>query len=109
MMLTDLVPESADPDALYAAFTHWAVSQGLTLYPHQDEALIELVSGANIILSTPTGSRKSLVPTDAHLGPLPAGRRSFYTAPLKALLSHKLFALCSIFSPVQVGKMTRDG
>ncbi len=54
MLLTDLVPETADPDALYAAFTEWAESAGFTLYPHQDEALIELVSGANVILSTPT-------------------------------------------------------
>ena len=109
MLLTDLVPESADPDALYAAFTQWAESQGLTLYPHQDEALIEIVSGANVILSTPTGSGKSLVATAAHFAALAAGARSFYTAPIKALVSEKFFALCDVFGPANVGMMTGDG
>jgi superfamily II RNA helicase len=109
MLLTDLVPESADPDALYAAFNEWAESQGLTLYPHQDEALIELVSGANVILSTPTGSGKSLVATAGHFAALAAGQRSFYTAPIKALVSEKFFALCDVFGPVNVGMMTGDG
>ncbi|HEX9032607.1 MAG TPA: DUF3516 domain-containing protein [Streptosporangiaceae bacterium] len=109
MTLTDLVPESADPDALYAAFTQWASTQGLMLYPHQDEALIELVSGANVILSTPTGSGKSLVATAAHFAALATGNRSFYTAPIKALVSEKFFALCDIFGPASVGMMTGDG
>jgi superfamily II RNA helicase len=109
MLLTDLVPESADPDALYAAFTQWAERQGLTLYPHQDEALIEIVSGANVILSTPTGSGKSLVATAAHFAALAAGDRSFYTAPIKALVSEKFFALCDVFGPANVGMMTGDG
>ena len=109
MLLTDLVPETADPDALYAAFTEWAESAGFTLYPHQDEALIELVSGANVILSTPTGSGKSLVATAAHFAALAAGGRSYYTAPIKALVSEKFFALCDIFGPAYVGMMTGDG
>ncbi len=109
MTLTDQLPESADPDALYAAFTDWAGQQGLTLYPHQDDALIELLSGANVILSTPTGSGKSLVATAAHFASLAAGERSFYTAPIKALVSEKFFALCDIFGPASVGMMTGDG
>jgi superfamily II RNA helicase len=109
MLLTDLVPETPDPDALYAAFTEWADAQGLNLYPHQDEALIEIVSGANVILSTPTGSGKSLVATAAHFAALAAGDRSFYTAPIKALVSEKFFALCDVFGPANVGMMTGDG
>jgi superfamily II RNA helicase len=109
MLLTDLVPETADPDALYAAFNEWAKTQGLNLYPHQDEALIEIVSGANVILSTPTGSGKSLVATAAHFAALAAGDRSFYTAPIKALVSEKFFALCDVFGPANVGMMTGDG
>src|SRR5215470_10309140 len=108
MLLTDLVPESADPDALYAAFNEWAESQGLTLYPHQDEALIELVSGANVILSTPTGSGKSLVAAGAHFAALAQGRRTFYTAPIKALVSEKFFALCAMFGAAKVGMLTGD-
>ena len=109
MTLTELIPESADPDALYAAFSEWAGEQGLTLYPHQDEALIELVSGANVILSTPTGSGKSLVATAAHFAALAARARSYYTAPIKALVSEKFFALCEVFGPDNVGMMTGDG
>jgi len=109
MTLTDQLPSSADPDELYAAFTDWAGEQGLTLYPHQDDALIELLSGANVILSTPTGSGKSLVATAAHFASLAAGGRSFYTAPIKALVSEKFFALCDIFGPASVGMMTGDG
>ncbi len=109
MTLTDQLPPAADPDALYAAFSQWADEQGLTLYPHQDDALIELVSGANVILSTPTGSGKSLVATAAHFAALAAYERSFYTAPIKALVSEKFFALCDVFGPANVGMMTGDG
>src|SRR5262245_24134762 len=31
---------AVDPDALYTAFETWAGQQGLTLYPHQEEALL---------------------------------------------------------------------
>jgi len=108
MTLTDLLPESADPDSLYDAFAGWAAKRGLTLYPHQEEALIEIVSGANVILSTPTGSGKSLVAAGAHFAALARGERTFYTAPIKALVSEKFFALCDMFGPAWVGMMTGD-
>jgi superfamily II RNA helicase len=108
MMLTDHLPGTAEPDAVYDAFTLWSVDRGITLYPAQEEALIELVSGANVILSTPTGSGKSLVATGAHFAALAQGVRSFYTAPIKALVSEKFFALCDIFGPERVGMMTGD-
>src|SRR4051812_43984385 len=79
-------PADADPDALFEAFEAWASGQGLTLYPAQEEALIEVVTGANVILSTPTGTGKSLVAMGAHFAALAAGRRTFYTAPIKALV-----------------------
>ncbi|MGH3487643.1 MAG: DEAD/DEAH box helicase, partial [Actinopolymorphaceae bacterium] len=97
-----------DSDALFDAFAGWAQGQGLTLYPHQEEALIEIVSGANVILSTPTGSGKSLVAAGAHFAALATGRRTFYTAPIKALVSEKFFALCDMFGPERVGMMTGD-
>ena len=68
--LADRIPaDPTDPDALYEAFTDWATDQGLALYPHQDEALLELVTGAHVILSTPTGSGKSLVAVAARVAP----------------------------------------
>ena len=84
-----LVPDAADADAVYLTFVEWAESTGIRLYPAQDEALIEIVSGANVILSTPTGTGKSLVAIGAHFAAMVAGRRSYYTAPIKALVSEK--------------------
>src|SRR6478609_9764298 len=108
MTLTDLLPATPEPDAVYDAFAGWSKRRGLALYPHQEEALIEVVSGANVILSTPTGSGKSLVAMGAHFTALADGRRTFYTAPIKALVSEKFFDLCAAFGPAEVGMMTGD-
>jgi superfamily II RNA helicase len=108
MALTDLLPEQPDPDGLFDAFSGWARDQGFDLYPAQDEALIEIVSGSNVVLATPTGSGKSLVATGAHFCALAEGRRSFYTAPIKALVSEKFFALCDTFGAGNVGMLTGD-
>jgi superfamily II RNA helicase len=108
MMLTEMLPDTADPDELFDVFSRWVTHQGLTLYPAQEEALIEIVSGSNVILATPTGSGKSLVATGAHFAALAQGVRSFYTAPIKALVSEKFFALCDVFGADQVGMMTGD-
>lgn len=106
--LLDHVSAGADPDAVYAGFVDWAGERGLTLYPAQDEAVIELVSGANVILSTPTGTGKSLVAVAAHAASLARGGRSYYTAPIKALVSEKFFALVDIFGAENVGMVTGD-
>ncbi len=106
--LTDRLPTTADPDELFERFEAWAGEQGLTLYPAQAEALIEVVTGANVILSTPTGTGKSLVATGAHFAALAQGRRSFYTAPIKALVSEKFFALIAVFGADNVGMLTGD-
>ncbi len=66
MTLTDSTPATSDPDALFEAFEVWTAESGLALYPHQEEALLEIATGANVILSTPTGSGKSLVAVGAH-------------------------------------------
>lgn len=102
------LPDGSDADAVYTAFVEWAESTGLTLYPAQDEALIEIVSGNNLILSTPTGTGKSLVAVGAHFSALLAGRRSYYTAPIKALVSEKFFALVDVFGAENVGMVTGD-
>ncbi len=107
-MLLDAVPAEPTADALYEAFTAWAEDQGLALYPHQDEAAIELFSANNLILATPTGSGKSLVAIAAHFAALAHGRRTFYTAPIKALVSEKFFALCATFGAQNVGMLTGD-
>ncbi|MDI2032852.1 DUF3516 domain-containing protein [Saccharopolyspora sp. TS4A08] len=112
MKLTDQLPEPTaadpDPDALFEAFVEWTLSLGIELYPAQEEALMEVVTGANVILSTPTGSGKSMVATGAHFTALAEGKRSFYTAPIKALVSEKFFSLVDVFGAENVGMMTGD-
>ncbi len=106
--LLDRAPATWDPDAAYSAFEEWAGERGYTLYAAQSDALIEVVSGANVILSTPTGTGKSLVAIGAHFAALAEGKRSYYTAPIKALVSEKFFALVEVFGAENVGMVTGD-
>ena len=106
--LLDRVPRPFDADVMYDAFVDWSGDRGLALYPAQDEAVIEIVSGANVILSTPTGTGKSLVAVAAHAASIAQGGRSYYTAPIKALVSEKFFQLVEIFGAQNVGMVTGD-
>ncbi|WP_374313677.1 DEAD/DEAH box helicase [Microbacterium sp.] len=108
LSLLDAVPRGADDDTAYLGFVEWAADRGLTLYPAQDEAVIEIVSGSNVILSTPTGTGKSLVAVAAHAAALARGGRTYYTAPIKALVSEKFFALVDVFGAANVGMVTGD-
>ena len=89
-------------------FVDYTESAGIALYPAQEEALLEILEGHNVIMNTPTGSGKSLVAAGAHFAALVEGRRSVYTAPLKALVSEKFFALCDAFGAERVGMITGD-
>ena len=109
MTLTELLPATPEPDALFDAFAGWAKQRGLALYPHQEEALIEIVSGANVILSTPTGSGKSLVATGAHFAALADGQRGRSTPPRSRRWCRRSSStLCAAFGPAEVGMMTGD-
>ena len=90
------------------AFVGWVEASGLTMYPHQEEALLEIVAGSHVIVDTPTGSGKSLIAIAAHFAALADGRRSYYTAPIKALVSEKFFDLSATFGADQVGMLTGD-
>jgi superfamily II RNA helicase len=99
----------ADPlDGLLDEITGAAADRGLTLYPHQEEAILSVLAGDNVVLATPTGSGKSLVAEAAHRAALADNRVSFYTAPIKALVSEKFFALCEVFGARDVGMLTGD-
>ena len=102
------VPSTLIDDAVWDSFTSWTSSRGISLYPAQEEASLALLSGDNVILATPTGSGKSMVANAAHFIAMARGQRSFYTAPIKALVSEKFFSLCEIFGPENVGMMTGD-
>ena len=97
-----------DWDAVYDDITAYAAGRGLALYPHQDEAVLEILAGNNVVLATPTGSGKSLVALGAHKAALADDRVSFYTAPIKALVSEKFFDLCQVFGADMVGMLTGD-
>ena len=107
--LLDRLPETDDPDDVLDGFFDYLEATGIDPYPAQEEAILELLAGSNVILATPTGSGKSLVATAAHFAGLAAGKRSFYTAPIKALVSEKFFALCRDFGTDSVGMITGDG
>lgn len=114
MKLLDSLPAAAsgtttiDPDEVYTSFLEWVEGRGMSLYPAQDEAVMELVTGNNVILATPTGSGKSMVAIAAHYYAVALDERSYYTAPIKALVSEKFFALCDIFGAENVGMVTGD-
>ena len=102
------LPPAPDEDALLTAFMAFAEESGIELYPAQEESIFEFLLGNHVIVNTPTGSGKSLVATAAHFGALAADRRSVYTAPIKALVSEKFFALCREFGSERVGMITGD-
>ena len=106
--LLDRLPQGSNPDEILEGFVAWATEVGLTLYPAQEEAILELLAGNHVILATPTGSGKSLVATAAHAAALARGERSAYTAPIKALVSEKFFALARDFGSDNVGMVTGD-
>ena len=106
--LLSLMPDSFNEDAVFGAFEEWATGRGLSLYPAQEEAVMEIVAGSNVILSTPTGTGKSLVAIGAHAAAIVRGVRSYYTAPIKALVSEKFFALVDVFGAANVGMVTGD-
>lgn len=99
---------TTDTDKMLDIFLGWAADSGFDLYPAQEEALLELMSGRHVVLSTPTGSGKSLVALGLHFKGLCEGRTSFYTSPIKALASEKFFALCETLGPENVGMKTGD-
>ncbi len=108
--LAERVPRGGTRDGarVLDLFLGWISELGLTPYPQQEEALLELVLGRHVVLGTPTGSGKSLVALGLHFKALCEGARSFYTAPVKALVSEKFFALCQDFGAERVGMLTGD-
>ena len=97
-----------DRDEALERFLEYVIELGFELFPAQEEALLELYSDKHLILSTPTGSGKSLVAAGLHFKAMVEGRRSYYTSPIKALASEKFFELCDSFGADNVGMLTGD-
>jgi superfamily II RNA helicase len=103
-----LPPPGSDSNAVLDGFLKYVEGLGLSLYPHQEEAVLAVMADSNVIVHTPTGSGKSLIAMAVHFKAVAEGRRSFYTCPIKALVSEKFFELCRELGPEHVGMMTGD-
>lgn len=89
-------------------YMQWCEARGLTLWDHQEEALMGLAMGSHVVLGTPTGSGKSMVSLGMCFMALCAGERAYYTAPIKALVSEKFFELVDVLGRENVGMITGD-
>ena len=105
--LYDTNPDLTEEEA-FEAFTGWVADRGIELWPHQEEALMSLMVGDHVILGTPTGSGKSLVALGMHFMAMCFGETSYYTAPIKALVSEKFFSLVELLGRDYVGMITGD-
>jgi len=110
LTLADRVPlgRRATDDEILEAFLGWVADQGIELYDHQEEAVLEIMAGRHVILNTPTGSGKSLVAVAMHFRAMCRGEHAFYTSPIKALVSEKFFELCRVLGAENVGMLTGD-
>ena len=92
----------------YERFVGWVEARGIEPWPHQEDALFALAAGSNVILGTPTGSGKSLVALGMMFMAMATGKKAYYTAPIKALVSEKFFYLVDILGRDNVGMVTGD-
>lgn len=106
--LREATADAPSDDDIFSVFLEWVEGTGIEPYPAQEEAVMEIAAGANVVLATPTGSGKSLVALGAHFAAASRGERSYYTAPIKALVSEKFFSLCKVFGADMVGMATGD-
>ncbi len=100
-------PDIPAEDAL-ELYMGWVESRGIELWPHQEEALLDIASGDHVILGTPTGSGKTLVALGLLFMANCTNRRAYYTAPIKALVSEKFFEMVDLLGRDNVGMITGD-
>ncbi|QWT17245.1 DUF3516 domain-containing protein [Collinsella sp. zg1085] len=100
--------EWLDVETAYERYVAWVNARGITLWQHQEDALFALATQSHLVLGTPTGSGKSLVAIGLLFMACATGQRSYYTAPIKALVSEKFFQLVEIFGRDNVGMITGD-
>ncbi len=96
------------PDAALEIFLEWCEARNIELWEHQEDALVSLACENHVILGTPTGSGKSLVAAGLCFMGLACGGQTYYTAPIKALVSEKFFQMVDYFGRENVGMITGD-
>ena len=107
-LLDRLPPVGSDPSDVIDGYSTWAAETGRPLYPHQEDAALALASGSHVVLATPTGSGKSMAAIAGIVLARNAGRRSVWTAPIKALVAEKFFELVDLLGPSEVGLAIGD-
>jgi ATP-dependent RNA helicase HelY len=85
-----------------------AAGRPYTLDPFQLEAMDVLDSGRSVLVAAPTGSGKTVVAEYAVQLALAAGRRAFYTTPLKALSNQKFGDFSNLLGRQSAGLLTGD-
>ena len=95
-------------DQALETFLTWVEARGIQPWPHQEDALVDLAAGDHVVLGTPTGSGKSLVAMGLCFIAMATGKRAYYTAPIKALVSEKFFAMVEVMGKDNVGMLTGD-
>jgi superfamily II RNA helicase len=108
MLLTKPPQENYSSDDILNHFLEQLIEAEIELYHHQEEAILEIFAGNNVILNTPTGSGKSLVALAHHYKSFCEERVSYYTVPIKALANEKFLSLCTTFGAENVGMITGD-
>ncbi|WP_324252619.1 DEAD/DEAH box helicase [Parenemella sanctibonifatiensis] len=98
-------PRRPDPQQAYARF---AASFGFPLDDYQAEACQHLADGKGVLVAAPTGAGKTVVGEFAVELALDAGRKCFYTTPIKALSNQKYNDLVRRHGAENVGLLTGD-
>jgi ATP-dependent RNA helicase HelY len=89
------------PDAFAARYP-------FSLDGFQRDAIDALDEGASVLVAAPTGSGKTVVAEFALDQALEAGRKCFYTTPLKALSNQKYGDFAATYGAERVGLLTGD-
>ena len=76
--------------------------------PFQERAFDALDAGESVLVAAPTGSGKTVIAEYGLEMAVEAGKRGFYTAPIKALSNQKYHDLCAHYGTDRVGLLTGD-
>jgi len=92
----------------YPELARFAGEVGFVLDDFQVRACEALEDGSGVLVAAPTGAGKTVVGEFAVALALQAGRKCFYTTPIKALSNQKYADLRARHGPANVGLLTGD-
>lgn len=101
------VPSTSEPATGYPP-SDAAISYSFPLDPFQQQAVLAIHRGDNVLVTAKTGSGKTLVGEYQIAFSLREKKRIFYTTPIKSLSNQKYHDLKKLFPTASVGIMTGD-